>query len=227
MTQRIWSAVVAAIVASTALHARADEKQLVYADFEQVENGRAVSARSGFIGLWSYEEDKVHKSVFKGAPGVEPPGPELVHIKAGDPNHAAKFDYVLSAPNEYAGVALEIHGRPDADGKPQVDDVSGYKYLSMQVYATGIRILRVETRTDASGKDTRSTYPQYPFEVKQGFNTYRLPLDRFTQPSWADIRVDPKDVLRRLTSIALIAFCDQCQQTQQGMVIVDNVVFEK
>jgi hypothetical protein len=227
MKHRIWGGIVAAIVALVALEGRADDKQLVYADFEKVDNGRPVSARGGAIGLWSYEEDKVHKATYKGASNVDPPVPELVHIKQGDPNHAAKFDYVLPAPNGYAGVAMEIHGRPDADGKPQTDDVSGYKYLSMQVYATGVRILRVETRTNESGKDTRGVYPQYPFEVKQGFNTYRLPLEKFTQPSYADIRVDPKDVLRKLTSVAISAFCDQCEQTQQGMVIVDNITFEK
>jgi hypothetical protein len=130
----------------------------------------------------------VHKSTFKGAEGLEPPGPELVHIKAGDPNHAAKFDFSLQAPNEWSGVALEIQGRADADGRPQADDVSGYKFLTLQVYATAIRILRLEIRTNESGKDTRSVYPLYQFEVKPGLNTYRTPLDKFTQPGWADMR---------------------------------------
>jgi hypothetical protein len=227
MTQRIWAGTIAAIGALVVLHGRADEKQLVYADFENTENNRAVSTRGGMISLWSYEQDKVHVSTFKGAPGVDPPAPELVHIKQGDPNHAAKFDYALQAPNDYAGVAMEIHGLPDAAGKPQTDDVSGFKYLSLQLYATGIRILRIETRTNESGKDTRSVYPQYTLEVKPGLNTYRVPMSGFTQPAWADIRVDPKDVFRKLTSIAVTAFCDQCLQSMQGLVIVDNVVFEK
>ena len=212
--------------AAVTLHAVADDK-LIYADFEKVDNGRPVSSRGGMIQLYAYEEDHVHKSTFKGAEGLDPPAPELVHIKAGDPNHAAKFEYSLQAPNQWSGVAMEIHGRPDADGKPQADDVSGYKFLSLQIYATGIRILRLETRTSESGKDTRSVYPLYTLEVKEGFNTYRVPLSGFTQPSWADIRVDPKDVLRKLTSISLTAFCDQCEQSKQGMIIVDNVVFEK
>ena len=213
-------------VAVMALTGVADDK-LVYADFEKVENGRPVSSRGGAIGLYAYEEDHVHKSTFKGAPGIDPPAPELVHIKAGDPNHAAKFEYSLQAPNQWSGVAMEIHGRPDADGKPQADDVSSYKFLSLQVYATGIRIVRLETRTNESGKDTRSVYPLYTLEIKEGFNTYRVPLSGFTQPSWADVRVDPKDVFRRLTSISLTAFCDQCEQSKQGMIIVDNIVFEK
>jgi hypothetical protein len=219
-------AVVFGALAVVTLRGSADDK-LVYADFETVENGRPVSARGGLIQLYAWEQDHTRKSTFKGAEGLEPPGPELVHIKPGDPNHAAKFDYSLQAPNEWSGVALEIHGRADADGKPQTDDVSGYKYLSLQVYATGIRILRLETRTNESGKDTRSVYPLMTFEVKPGFNTYRVPLSGFTQPQWADVRVDPKDVFRKLTSISLTAFCDQCEQSKQGMIIIDNVVFEK
>lgn len=215
-----------ATLAIVSLHGSAADN-LVYADFEKVENGRPVSSRDGLIQLYAYEEDHTHKSTFKGAEGLDPPGPELVHIKPGDPNHAAKFEYSLQAPNAWSGVALEIHGRPDADGKPQTDDVSGYKYLSLQVYATGIRILRLETRSNESGKDTRSVFPFMTFEVKPGFNTYRVPLSGFTQPSWADIRVDPKDVFRKLTSIALTAFCDQCEQSKQGIIVIDNVVFEK
>jgi len=218
---------VAAMGVSAALHAGADDKKLVYADFEKVEGGRPVSSRGGMVQLYSYEEDHTHKSAFKGAEGVNPPAPELVRIKPDDPNHAAKFDYSLLAPNQWSGVALEIHGLPDADGKAQTDDVSGYKYLSLQVYATGIRILRLEARANESGKDTRSVWPLMTFEVKPGLNTYRVPLSGFTQPSWADIRVDPKDVFKKLTSIALTAFCDQCDQSKQGMVILDNVAFEK
>jgi hypothetical protein len=227
MTQRMWPGAVVALAFAALAHAGTDDKQLVYADFEKVENGRPVSSRGGMILLYAYEEDHVHKSTFKGAEGADPPAPELVHIKAGDPNHAAKFDYSLQAPNQWSGVAMEIHGRPDVDGKAQTDDVSGYKYLSLQVYATGIRILRLETRADESGKDTRSVYPLMTFEVKPGFNTYRVPLSGFTQPAWADIRVDPKEVFKKLTSIALTAFCDQCDQSKQGIIIVDNVMFEK
>jgi hypothetical protein len=209
-----------------AMHGSVADK-LVYADFEKVENGRAVSARGGLIQLYAWEEDHTHKSTFKGAEGLNPPGPELVHIKAGDPNHAAKFEYSLLAPNQWAGVAMEIQGVPDADGKPQTDDVSGYKYLSAEVYATGIRILKFEARSNESGKDTRSVFPFMTFEVKPGLNTYRVPLSGFTQPSWADIRVDPKDVFRKLTSIALVAFCDQCEHPMQGIIVVDNLAFEK
>jgi hypothetical protein len=205
----------------------ADAKTLVYADFEQMEANRPISARGGFIQMFAYQESAVHKSTFKGLDGANPPAPELVHVKKDDPNRAMKFDFSLLAPNQWAGVTVEIHGRPDADGKPVPDDVSGFKNLSMQVYATGIEILRLETISQERGKDMALRYPQMTFRVRTGFNTYKVPLKGFAQPAWADVRIDPKDVFKALTSINLTAFCDQCEMNKQGMVIVDNIVFEK
>jgi hypothetical protein len=215
----LWQFVAIATMGLSATIGAGGADKLVYADFEKIENNRPVSANGGSIDLWSYEEDKVHKATYK--------GPELVRIKPDDPNHAIKFDYSLLAPNQWTAVGVEIHGHADAEGRAIPDDVSGYKYLSLQVYATGIRILRIETRSNESGKDTRSVFPQMPFEVKPGMNTYRVPLSGFTQPGWADIRVDPKDVFKKLTSIAIVAFCDQCDANKQGIIVIDNIVFEK
>lgn len=206
----------------------ADGKTLVYADFEEMENNRPVSARGGLIQMYAYEESAVHKSTFKGMEGADPPAPELVHIKKDDPNHAAKFDFSLRAPNQWSGVVLEIHGRPNVDGKFVPDDVSQFKVLSLQVYATGIDILRLEAISKNQGKDQGTVYPQMTFRVRPGFNTYRVPLSGFTQPAWAkDVRVDPKDIFKVLTSINLTAFCDQCEFNKDGLIIVDNLVFEK
>ncbi len=203
------------------------EKALVYADFERTDGGRPVSARGGMIQMFGYEESGVHKSTFKGLEGADPAAPELVHVKKDDPNHAMKFDFSLRAPNQWAGVTVEIHGQPDADGKFVPDDVSGFRTLSLQVYATGIQILRLEAISKGSGKDMGTVYPQMTFKVRPGFNTYQVPLKGFTQPAYASVRVDPKDVFKVLTSINLTAFCDQCDRNQDGMVIVDNIVFEK
>ena len=107
-------------------------------------------------------------------------------------------------------------------------DVSGFKTLSLEVYATGIQILRLEAISGEKGRDMGLQYPQMTFKVLSGLNTYKVPLTAFTQPAWVtDRRVDPKDILKKLTSINLTAFCDQCDVSKQGMVIVDNLVFEK
>ena len=200
-----------------------DDKHLVYADFENTdENKKPASARGGSIGLYPYQAPGTKEATAK--------GPELVRLKADDPNHLLKFDYALFAPTDWTGVTLEIHGQPDADGEMVPDDVSGYKTLSLDCYATGVPILRVEILSTGRGKEPVTVPARYDFKViEKGLNTYKVPLKGFTQPEWVqDQRVDPKAVLRKLTSIHIIPFCENnCQTNRQGMVVIDNVVFEK
>ncbi len=210
-----------------AAQSSADAKTLVFADFEKVENNRPVTARGGLIQMYGYQESQIHKSTFKGQEGADPPAPEIVRVKKDDPNHAMKFDFALFAPNQWTGVTVEFHGLPDADGKPVPEDVSGFKTLSLEVYATGIEILRLEAIANERGKDMAMAYPQTTFRVRSGLNTYKVPLKNFNQPAWVEVKVDAKEILKRLTSINLTAFCDQCETNKQGMVVVDNLVFEK
>ena len=70
-------------------------------------------------------------------------------------------------------------------------------------------------------------YPQMTFKVRPGSTRTGCRSTAFTQPAWVRRRVDPKDIFKKLTSINLTAFCDQCDANKQGMVIVDNMVFEK
>jgi len=207
--------------------ASADAKTLVFADFEKLENNRPVTARGGLIQMYGYQESQIHKSTFKGLEGADPPAPEIVRVKKDDPNHAMKFDFALFAPNQWAGVTVEFHGLPDADGRPVPEDVSGFKTLSLEIYATGIEILRLEAIANERGKDMAMAYPQTTFRVRSGLNTYKVPLKNFNQPGWVEVKVDAKEILKRLTSINLTAFCDQCQTNKQGMVVVDNLVLEK
>jgi hypothetical protein len=204
-------------------HAQKDAV-LVYADFEKVENNRPVSARGGLVQITSYQESDLHKSTFKGIEGMNPPAPEWVRIKKDDPNHAIKFDYVLQAPNQFAGVGVEIHGQPDADGKPVADDVSGFKELTMQVYATGASMIRVEAISHGHGIEFQAGYPQKVFKIQPGLNIYKVPLNTLQQPSWVEGRGDAKAILKKLTSISITAFCEGCSPVQ-GMLIVDNVAF--
>src|SRR5438105_3634162 len=66
--------------------------QLVYADFEKMQNGRPVSARGGWIQLQNNQENPGTPAKFKGMQGAND-APELVHLKADDPNKAAMFSY--------------------------------------------------------------------------------------------------------------------------------------
>ncbi len=226
---RTWLLLLAAALAcgwAWTLAAQSSDK-LVYADFEQVQDGRPVTTRGGGIQLFGYSENTHRPPVFKGVAGLEPPAPELVRVKPDDPNRLAKFDLELLSPNQWSGVVLELKGLPDKDGQQVAEDVTGYKHFSVQLYTTGIAGVRVELLTRGQGRDERVAHPQVTFIPKAGLNTYRVPLKTFSQPSWVtDTRVDPKDVMKQLTSVNVIAYCDDCRPTK-GMVIVDNVTFEK
>jgi hypothetical protein len=198
----------------------------VFADFDHVQDGRPVSNAGGFIALSSYEESPSNKSRYSGQPNMSPPAPELVHIKPGDPNRAATFQYWLAAPNRWAGVILDVHGNPDKDGKPVPDDVSGYKNMTIQAYVTGVQSLRVEFVSRGVGLKLDSGFPQLSFRVQPGFNTYKIEFSKITQPSYIDVRRNPKEFLRKLTAVQVAVSCNDCTPIN-GMVVVDNIIFHK
>ena len=98
---------------------------------------------------------------------------------------AAAFDYELRIPNEWEGVNMEVFGEPEKDGKLVADDVSGYKFITLRVFAKGPQYIRLELITRGQGANLESGYPTATFRVSPGFNTYKLKLDSFNQPQWA------------------------------------------
>jgi len=201
----------------------AQDDKFVYADFEKTENGRAVSNNGGLVQMYTAQDSTPVK--YKGLVNASPGAPELVVLKTAPGNHLANFEYNLVGPNDWANVTLEVQGRPMKDGKPVADDVSGYKQLSLQLGATGVDSLRVEFISHGQGINLNAGFPQLPIRLKAGLNTYVIPLKGLGQPSWAD-KVDSKEVLKKLTAISISAYCNQCTP-QQGMVLVDNLVFQK
>lgn len=201
----------------------ANSDKLVYADFEKTENKRAVSNRGGLIQIYTANDSTPVK--FTGAPNASPGAPEIIRIKEGDPNHLASFDYNLIGPNQWANVTMEIQGHPTKDGQTTADDVTGYKHLSLQLYATGVDSLRVEFISQGQGIKTEAG-PQLPIKLKQGLNTYLIPLKGLAQPSWVQDKVDSKLVLKKLTAVSISAYCNQCTP-QLGKVVVDNLIFQK
>src|SRR5215470_11406914 len=173
------------LFASSAPRAQ-DSSKLVYADFENMKDNRPVSNRGGLIQITSYQESPTMKCKFKGLEGSNPPAPEPVHTKKDDPNHAITFEFELPAANQYAGVGVEIQGGPEQDGKPPADDVSHYKFLTMQLYATGVSSIRVNFMSRGNGFKIGNGYPEAVFKVSPGFNTYKIPLASISQPSYAD-----------------------------------------
>ncbi len=200
------------------------EKGFVYADFEKLEDGRPVSNGGGMVQVYTGQESTPVR--FKGLANASPGAPELVKLKGDDANHVAMFEFGLSSPNQWANVTLEVQGHPAKDGKPGADDVSAYKNLSVQLYATGTDSLRVEFMSRGQGIMLNAGFPQIPIRIKPGLNTYLIPLKSLSQPSWVEDKVDTKEVLKKLTAVTISAYCNQCVP-QNGMVIVDNLIFQK
>ncbi|MFI5077735.1 MAG: hypothetical protein ACHQRO_10355 [Vicinamibacteria bacterium] len=203
----------------------APSEKLVYADFEGAQGGKAVSSRGGTVSLTSYQESDIHKTTIKGVEGTN--APELVHVKPNDPNHLAKFEFAFMAPNSYAGAGVEIKGQADADGKTPPDDVSGFKKITFQLYAKGAETIRVEAISRGHGVDLQAGYPQMTFKVKPGLNTYEVALKALVPPGWVDVKIEPKKILQKLTALNISAYCEQQCRPIEGMLIVDNVTFEK
>ena len=199
-----------------------DGDKLVYADFQTMKDNRPVSSRGGAVQINAYQERV--PSHFKGAGDTN--APELVGLKKDDPNRAIAFDYELQSPNQWAGVGVEIHGLPDKDGRPVADDVSAYKFLSLQIYATGVTTVMVEFISRGQGISIDSGSPQKVMKVSPGLNTYKVPLNSLNQPSYVEVRINPKDLLKKLTAVNVAVSCGPCQPTK-GTVIIANLVFEK
>ena len=201
-----------------------DDSKLIYADFEKVENGRAVSNRGGQIQIYTGQEST--PVTFKGIAGASPGAPEIVRLPQDQTNHLAAFEYSLTGPNQWANVTLEIQGKPTANGQPVADDVSGFKNLSMQLFAKGIDSVRIEVISHGQGIKLDAGFPQMAIKLKPGLNTYLIPLNKLAQPTWQQQKVDPKEVLKKLTAVTISAFCSQCTP-QNGQIVIDNVIFQK
>ena len=200
--------------------------KFMYADFETTKENRPVSNRGGLVQLFSYQENAANPSRFKGAQKGDANAPDVVRLSKDDPNKAITFDYELRMPNQWAGVTVEVHGQPDKDGKPVADDMSGYKYLTLQLYVTGVTSVTVEFISKGQGIKIDSGSPQMSFKVSKGFNTYKVALNSLTQPSYVETRVKPIDLLKKLTQVNISVTCNQCVPTS-GTVVIDNLIFQK
>lgn len=201
-----------------------DGSKLIYADFQDLQSGRPVSKQGGVVRLNPYSQNPVNPPQFRGLENANPPGPAFARVTAEDT--AAAFDYELRIPNDWEGVNIEVFGHPEKDGKLVPDDVSGYKFITLRVFAKGAQYIQLELITRGHGANLESGYPKAMFRVSPGFNTYKLKLDSFNQPDWAT-RLDLKqDVLKKLTSITVGVHCDKCT-VEKGTIVIDNIAFEK
>jgi hypothetical protein len=171
-----------------------------------------------------YSQNSANAPKYRGLENADPPAP--AGAKVGEGEIAAAFDYELRPPNEWAGVNMEVFGQPEAGGKLVADDVTGYKFITLQIFAKGPKSVRIELVSRGQGVNLEWGYPMATFRLSPGLNTYKLKLDSFRQPQGAN-RVDlKKDILAKLTSVTVGVVCERCE-IEHGTVVVDNIAFEK
>lgn len=209
---------------NSAMPDAANDSKLIYADFQNVQNGRPVSKRGGQTRINRYSENPANPPRFRGMENTDPPAPALARVN--DEDRAAAFDYEMRIPNQWQGVSIEVFGQPEKDGKLVADDVSEYKYITFRLFAKGPRMIRLELISRGHGASLDGGYPMANIRVQEGFNTYKLKLDSFNQPEWATQLDLKRDVLKKLTSVQIGVTCDKCTM-ENGTVVVDNIAFEK
>src|SRR2546427_1190881 len=151
--------------------AESDASRFVYADIQDLQSGRPISKHGGAVRLIVYSQNSANPPHFRGLENANPPAPAFARVTAEDV--AAAFDYELRIPNEWEGVNMEVFGHPQKDGKFVADDVSGYKFITMRVFAKGPLGIRVELITRGQGANLEAGYPVANFRVSPGFNTYK------------------------------------------------------
>jgi hypothetical protein len=75
------------------------DSKLVYADFQNNDNGRPVSKRGGQTRLNRYAQNNANPPQFRGMENSDPPAPALARVT--DEDRAAAFDYEMRIPNEW------------------------------------------------------------------------------------------------------------------------------
>src|SRR5258706_16399010 len=71
--------------------ADSDGSKLVYADFQNLQNGRPVSKRGGLVQLNRYSQNSANPPQFRGLENADPPAPAPARVSADDV--AAAFAY--------------------------------------------------------------------------------------------------------------------------------------
>lgn len=189
--------------------------KLVYADFENSTAEHVISSRGGIarpVG-WQADDSK--------APTVEP-----VFLEPdGSFSKRVAFNYKLVAGQKYTGAALMVNGLPDQDGKPQPEDLSGYKEMSFEMEAAGPRRIKVQFLSQKTNLTVVPGFePSYVVEVKPGFDTYRIPVKKVDTPKDTPPNsASAKSVLKQVTGIQIVTD----EQGSSGHFIIDNIVFQK
>ncbi|MBL8203702.1 MAG: hypothetical protein JNM09_05685 [Blastocatellia bacterium] len=198
--------------------------KLIYADFEKLtKENRPISNREGQIIFSAMGENQANK------PKI---APRMFGAQAPLTQRLG-FTFELPQPNSWAEASMTIvgmkdKGRLDDWAKTLIvkaEDVSGYKSLSLDIGAAGATQIRLRLLSEGNGVDTGGAPPEHTLTITNELKPYKVSLTDFKQPSgdWVKKKVTTDQVLKKLTGIQISV----TQIPSQGVLIVDNVAFEK
>ena len=177
--------------------------------------------RGGTVSLTSYQESDVHKTTVKGLQGTN--APELFGSLM-TPTIWRSSTSVSWPPTTMPAPA----SRSRACGRRR-QDAARRRHRSRKSPSA----LRQGRRDDSHRGDQprsrrRPAAGLSPDELKvrPGLNTHEVALKALVQPGWGGgVKVDPKKILQKPT--ASTSACIASSAGPRGMLIVDNVTFEK
>lgn len=207
-----------------ALPAQDEAQRLLYADFEQLDKDRRpISARGGKVIFDTAAQNASNK------PRIAPRmfgAQDLLTQRLG-------FEFEIEKPNDWAEASMKViglkdKGRLDDWAKTLIvksEDLSQYSKLSLDIGAVGVTQVRIRLISEGNGVDAGGAHPEAFLQVNNELKNYQLPLSGFKQPTgdWVRKKVTTEQVIKKLTAVQISVV----QTPSKGMVVVDNIAFEK
>lgn len=204
--------------------AQDSSSKLLYANFEKLsKENRPLSARDGQIIFDVNAENQTNK------PKITP---RMFGAQASLTQRLG-FAFDITKPNNWAEASLTIvglkdKGRLDDWAKTLIvkaEDITPYKSLALEIGAAGVTQVRLRLLSEGNGVDTGGAPPESFLTITNELKSYKIALTDFKQPTgdWVKKKVSTEQVLKKLTGVQISV----TQVPAQGIVIVDNVAFEK
>ncbi len=198
--------------------------RLNYADFEQVSKEKTlISTREGKVSFNVASQNPANR------PKIVPKmlGPQVPLTQR------IGFEFEITKPNDYASAYVKIIGMKDKGHLDdwaktlivKADDVSTYKYLTLDIGAAGVTQVRIDLISEGNGIDAGGANQEKVLDIDSQLKTYRLPISEFKQPTgdWVKKKYTVEQVIKKLTAVQI----NVTQVPSKGFVVVDNIAFEK
>jgi len=215
----------AAAIASSLALAQQSAPRLLYADFEQLDKDkRPISARGGRVNFGVTAQNASNKPAI--TPKMFGPQPPLSQRLA--------FEFDLKKPNDWATAYVKIFGFKDRGYTAgaewertliaKAEDLSDYTSLSLEIGAVGVNQVRIDLISESNGIDTNA-YPSANLDINTQLQAYRIPTSSFKQAEgdWVRRKTTAQEVMKKLTAVQI----NVTSVPAKGMVVIDNLAFEK